>query len=287
MAAPTYGRNSFYRPTPVANPYAGGRNVIPYLSQGQGVRVENGRPVPGQPQTRQQPTSPGQQPPAPPTVQQPNKPPVLQTPNPYDYSGDPVLQNVLAGNDAFLSDQKAHALQEQKRVLLGLGSRQLGRKLLGDDPFVDSISDDPDRSFSALAQIAFSNRRNKESFDESENQQNLFYSGHRAQGLQDLLRERLLQESQAVSGAEGALGQIMQQLLGSQRQAQAARLAAEEAAYMRALVRAQNGFSAAAASGGSNESGGGGGGSVAVPGVTAANFRPLSRFITGQRHIAV
>lgn len=237
----TYSKFSFYRPQNLGPRPPRQPRVIPYLSHGEGVKIG----AKGWPVSNRQPQGGGnnnqQQQPQPPMMPQPQKPPSQEVANPYDYSSDPILQRVISGQDSLLSDAKEAMRAEQRRVLLGFGSKELARKVLGEDPFVDAISNDPRSSTSTLAQLAHQFQRQQEGFNEAANDQNLWYSGYRAEGLADLNRNQLFAESDAARQVGGTLEEILQRYLQAQSQSTAAKLSAEEAAYLRALDRAKTG----------------------------------------------
>lgn len=149
-----------------------------------------------------------------------------------DYSGDPILQQIIAGQDASLARGRAGLLDTQKQLLLRLGSQQLASKVLGNDPFVQTVGQDP---FSMLGLINRQYDQNRSAMDEDLNQANLFYSGARVKGQQDLAYERLRSENEAVTGTQDALTAAMSQFQGLQEQLYADRQQAEQEAYNRAL----------------------------------------------------
>jgi hypothetical protein len=97
------------------------------------------------------------------------------------------------------------SLEEQKRILLEFGSKELARSVLGNDPFVDTISDNPDTSTSILGRLGYNYRQQQQGFNEASSEGNLFYGGGRGVGLRDLAHQNLLNVSDATSTARQQL----------------------------------------------------------------------------------
>lgn len=100
---------------------------------------------------------------------------------------------------------KAKSLEEKKRILLGFGSKELARSVLGNDPFVDTISDNPDTSTSTLGALGYQYRQQQQGFNETSNASNLFYGGGRGLGLRDLAHQNLVDVANATTTARGQL----------------------------------------------------------------------------------
>lgn len=157
----------------------------------------------------------------------------------FDYSHDPVLQAFDAQSLASRGKRSALDLERQKRILLGFGSRSLAEEILGeDDPFLGSVSDDPDSSTSALAQLGYNFRQAKRDTIEDYNQQNLFWGGHHLKAQEELARERLLQEAGLATQTRDQLSSIseaFEEFLANQREG---RIGAEAQAYQNAIEAA-------------------------------------------------
>lgn len=211
-----------------------------------------------------------------------------------DYQADPILQKVLAAMKAGLTTARGNALSQYKDLLLGFGSQELAKttlsKLLGQagysdlpggkkiDKFLASVSDNPDTSQSTMAQLARALREATRTTNEgmsSSQGGNLFFSGAHARSLRDLDYQHQAQTANATQALRQALFGASQGELATEQSWSQQILAAEEAAYSRALqVALANAAMASGGygSGGSGDGGGSGGDGGSTPGqVTPAN----------------
>jgi hypothetical protein len=123
-----------------------------------------------------------------------------------NYSFDPLLQTALQGGEMQLTGARARMLEQQKQLLLKFGSREMAQKLLGSDPFVNTVSDDPYAGTSDLAQSRYQEIADRNQADIANNKLNLFFSSSRAGDLATVARERLLRESALQNQLQSDLG---------------------------------------------------------------------------------
>lgn len=144
-----------------------------------------------------------------------------QAPRPtaWDATTDPLLQGLQSQQTQDLNTLAAQNLANKKRVLLGFGSQELARKMLGDDPFVGLVSNNPDTSSSTLAQSAYAYRKGVQGFNESENEGNLFYGGGRGVGLRDMAHANLIDIANQTQGVEQQLSGYDESFSAAQRAA--------------------------------------------------------------------
>jgi hypothetical protein len=160
-------------------------------------------------------------------------------PKPIDYSADPWLQRFMLGYNADEDKDKTSALAEQKRLLLGFGSKELAAKLLGaDDPFVNTISSDPKSSFSLLANMQRAYDQTVSQTEGVLNKNNLFFGGHRGKALGELATGHLGDVNQETVNMEGQFNAIRDALLGRQTERRTKKEEAEFAAWERANAEA-------------------------------------------------
>jgi hypothetical protein len=123
---------------------------------------------------------------------------------------------------------KANLLRLQKQELIGYGSQSLARSILGEDPTLGAISDDPRSSFSFLANL----RRSygvpigqQENWmgaartgyipeaEEAMNPDNLWFSSYHADRLRQLQQQQLMEQSKEEQRIQGTLGGYQQDYL--------------------------------------------------------------------------
>ena len=156
-----------------------------------------------------------------PTTTTTKQPAPKTTPFAFDPETDPYLQGLKAQQQTDLNTQAAMNLASKKRILLGFGSQELARKLLGDDPFVNLVSANPDTSTSTLAQTAYTYRNKVQGFNEAENAANLFYGGGRGFGLRDLAHANLVDIANQTADIEDQLSGYDENYAAAVRTAQA------------------------------------------------------------------
>lgn len=196
-----------------------GRGISPEVARGRPTKTP--RPKSNQTKTTTTP------PPPPPKVTGPKT-------NVFDYRADPDYLNTVALNQQEMNAYKAWTTDQQKRLLLGFGSQALAQQILGNDPFVNTISSDPANSMSTLAQIARSFTEANTTLNNQLNDQNLWYSSHRANELARLGQEQVAANAQAEGEVRAGLGELAAAMLSKEaglraRLAEAERLARERA----------------------------------------------------------
>lgn len=153
---------------------------------------------------------------------------------------------------AELAAARAQLLDAQKQVLLNYGDRGLAEALLGKytparkvkrnqpigrrgkgkplqwtgpnaeveiaaqgDPFVATVSDDPNTGVSQLARIAHDYNEGVDKLESGRFGSSLFYSGARAKALTDLSRGRQLDEFDAAQRVQSQLVDLLRTYLGN------------------------------------------------------------------------
>lgn len=130
-------------------------------------------------------------------------------------SGNAWLDSLRDNINTQIRIAQQNALANKKDILLGFGSQQLARELLGggNDAFINTISDNPDTGTSWLAKENFATRMNRAVTNENLNAANLFYSGARIVGLQNVARQHLLNVDEQSKAVRSAIAKIQQDLL--------------------------------------------------------------------------
>jgi len=131
---------------------------------------------------------------------------------------NPWLDALRDNINTQIANAKSNALAQKKDALLGFGSKELAMKVLGmgaNDPFIQSISDNPDTSFSWLARENFRNRMDTGVTEGNLNAGNLFYSGARGVALQNLARTHLSNVDLESTAIRNQIAQIQRDLLAT------------------------------------------------------------------------
>jgi hypothetical protein len=190
-------------------------------------------------------------------------PPGLDLSN-LDYSHDPVLENLIASQNTALGTARNSQLEQQKQLLLSFGSQEMARKLLGDDPFVNTVSADPNTSLSTLG---ISKRQELDAMREADETvygpANLNFSSARTRGLADITRQRILRDAGYETDMQAALQGLTDQYGNLVNQFGAERRSAEQQAYDRAIQMAISKF---LYGGGAGTGAGAGGSTATTPG---------------------
>ena len=147
--------------------------------------------------------------------QQVNRPPV-QTGFSFNYESDPVLARIRALGSQNVGNAKTEAAALRKKAILDTGLGSIGREIGIDEPTARAAETNPISLMSELAR-QFSTR--SRDLDESLNQQNLFWSGHRANQLGELSTNRGLAEAEIARDLRAALGGIDQGVLQAEEAA--------------------------------------------------------------------
>lgn len=144
------------------------------------------------------------------------------------YESDPVLARIRALATQNVGNAETEAAAIRKQAVIDTGLSDVGREIGLDESTLGAAAANP---FSAIANLRRDSTRRGLDLDESLNQQNLFWSGHRANQLGDLARN--------TAEAEVGLGRDLRSILGQadlgvlQARAQAA---AEEQAALEAVA---------------------------------------------------
>lgn len=157
-----------------------------------------------QPQT-QAPTTQGPVAQAPAAPQTPNSPQAPQA-TIYDVNVDPALQQVNSYTG--LSDSQAQAAADKQRrdALLQYGDQELVKSLYsGDENLAKAAGSNPT---STLNGLKHQRDLGLKSLTDSENAQNLFYSGHRINAESEFGQQFQNALAQAAAGINGTLDQI-------------------------------------------------------------------------------
>lgn len=126
----------------------------------------------------------------------------------YDYSADPILNQISALSSQGRADAQSNALMLKKQLAIDYGDPALANTL-GDPNTAQAADSNP---FSVRKQLAKSYDTGQHQLDENYNQQNLFYSGARAKGLGDFANEYQGQLYDVAGKQQSALGGIDQNL---------------------------------------------------------------------------
>lgn len=152
------------------------------------------------------------------------------------YSFDPALQGILAAQEGTISKAKTDALDQQRQSLIGFGSQELAREMLGaNDPTLAAISDNPDAATSTLAALNRNYRGQQVTLDDSLNKENLWYGGWHGKELGDLNQQKAQDVADATAQERAAIAQILSSLAATTTGARNA----EQQAELEAALRAQ------------------------------------------------
>jgi hypothetical protein len=231
-------------------------SLIPYPSGGVSAPTPTPDPAPGA-------TPPPASPPPASTPPATPPPPPTGAPLPnYDYTADPILVQTHALSQQQVADAQAAAAAARKQALIRYGYEAgTPTTLYPDDATRQAAEQNP---FSTLANLLNVHTQNQRSIDEGTNNANLFYSGEHARELGNESRNYLGSRASASDVLASLLGQADASVLAAQRAGQAQDLAAEEAAYQRAIDYALR----------YPGSTGGGGGGTTPPGTTPPGATP-------------
>lgn len=149
----------------------------------------------------------------------------------WNPSSDPIVQAITGQSNLSIAQAKARLLRLQKQTLIGYGSSSLAQQVLGKkDPILNSISGNPDKSFSFLANLkrSYGTPVGQKSnwygsgrmglipqAEEQLNQDNLWFSSYHGNVLQSLAQQKLQQQDVEQQRVQGALGQYQDEYLGS------------------------------------------------------------------------
>lgn len=161
-------------------------------------------------------------------------PSLAQTPSAsmFDYRTDPILQEINALSTATRQDAETGALSLRKQIANKYGDAQYARNVLHDEATATAAEQNPYSVFAQLKQMYDSGALN---FGEAANKDNLFYSGARIKGQQDLANQYQGQLAGAAGNEQDALGQIDANRLAAILGANTADINAQQQATQRAI----------------------------------------------------
>jgi hypothetical protein len=162
-------------------------------------------------------------------------PPKQTWPSPFDYSADPVLQQVVAAQNRAVRDAEARALAERQALAVDYGDPELARQLGLGASFEQAASENP---FSQTANLRRAYEQQQTATNEALNKRNLFYSSTRGQALGDLATGYQQAGYGASREAQARLAGITENLLGAQMQSASTIGQAQGQAAQRAIDRA-------------------------------------------------
>lgn len=135
----------------------------------------------------------------------------------YDPYADPFVANLVGQKNTRMAGVRGQALEKQKNLLLGFGSKEIARSILGAkinpatgaaysqegwfDPWLGTINENEQTGTGWLETSGWKYHRNVRDFNEGENAANLWYGGGRVGGLADMARQRtvdIAEQTQAL-----------------------------------------------------------------------------------------
>ncbi len=122
-----------------------------------------------------------------------------------NYESDPVLARIKALNTQNVGNAKTEAAALRKQAIIDTGFDDVGREIGLDSNTVEAAKKNP---FSTRATIERTAVERGRELDDSLNQQNLYFSGYRADQLGDLARNTAEAQTRAGSSLRGLLGGI-------------------------------------------------------------------------------
>lgn len=148
------------------------------------------------------------------------------------WTSDPIYQLALGQNETAVKNAQAAALTSRIQALIAYGDPNLALAVTGDQNVAAAAAANKG---STLARLVADNAANVRNTNETENQNNLFYSSDRGYQLGLAQQAYLNQSSDALSGVQGQLGSISSKLLADEQAAYGNEAAAAGDAYNRAV----------------------------------------------------
>lgn len=148
--------------------------------------------------------------------------------DPYDTSGDPTLQRILALGQQRKDDAEAEALRLRKQLAIDYGDSELARSLGLDEETIAAAAQNP---FSRIAKMRLNEVNKPRALDEGLG--NLFYSSTGNQRRSDLSSALLEDRANAERDVRGGLSGIENSLLATERDIQSGDISANEDAAQR------------------------------------------------------
>ncbi len=133
-----------------------------------------------------------------------SRPPVSTQMN-VSYEADPVLARIKALGTQDVANARAEADALRKKAIIDSGLTDVGSEIGVDPATIQAAAANP---FSTSALIKQEQEKRGRELDESLNQQNLFYGGHRATQLTDLANSGAQQQAALTGDIRGLLGGI-------------------------------------------------------------------------------
>jgi hypothetical protein len=152
----------------------------------------------------------------------------------YDYSADPILNQIQALSSQTRSDAQANALALRKQLAIDYGDPEVANQF-GDPATAQAAQQNP---FGVRQQLQRSYDQGLHNLEEQYNQQNLFYGGARAKGLSDFGTDYQGQLAGAAGQEQTALGGINANLAAALAAAQAQDIQGQQGAADRAIQMA-------------------------------------------------
>ena len=118
------------------------------------------------------------------------------------YESDPVLARIRAMGTQDVANARAEAEALRKQAIIDSGLTDVGAEIGVDQSTLQAAAANP---FSTQATLQRTQQERGRQLDESMNQQNLFYGGHRATQLEDLARSG----AQAQAGLQGDIRSLL------------------------------------------------------------------------------
>lgn len=133
-----------------------------------------------------------------------NKPPVSTTLD-VNYESDPVLAKIKALGTKSVGDAEAEAEALRKQAVIDTGLADIGAEIGLDAATLQAARENP---LSVAQRLTREGRLRGNELDESLNQQNLFWSGHRGTQLANLAQSQMEEQANLARDLRAALGGI-------------------------------------------------------------------------------
>lgn len=150
----------------------------------------------------------------------------------YDFSSDPALQQILATDAAARSNAEAAALTAEKQLAIQLGD---AKGIIGDSTVAKEAANNP---YSTLASLGTAYKQTQWNTDQSNNENNLYYSGARAKQVATDADTYQHQQYDARTAAMNALATIQENLALAEGTANSNDAAGYQSAYTTAANNA-------------------------------------------------
>lgn len=162
--------------------------------------------------------------------------PAVSTDLEVNYESDPTLARIKALGQQNVGNAETEAAALRKQAVIDTGLADVGQEIGLDAATIQAARENP---LSVAARLAREQALRTQQLDESLNQQNLFYSGHRGTQLGNLGMDALAEQNQLVRDLRSALGGIDSGVLEARQNAALDEQVAMEEAAQRAHETAQ------------------------------------------------